>query len=262
MVRLLSFAFVSATGRIESVEKDTRGRSEPMHDAYEPEGEPRERCKDNRESAENMRRLLARRVFHWNQMRRTSMSYNAVPHTKLGKDILPESDEVPFSVEQEILDAFEAWIIDDVYWYMRETVNSMGIGCYVNIRFSENGRTEILRSNNALNITISPYLCLLAHTPAVYDLKDAGKAWDFYVRLVDRLYAQLEEDGYRLSARDSLERPLSGKGFVLEGMRDMGFARLTIQWADEELAESLERLEYTSQLDALESGVPLDDIFA
>lgn len=216
---------------------------------------------DNRLDANELRGLLARRVFHWNQMRRTSLSYNAVPHTKEGKHVLSQDEAVPDEIEREILDAFKAWVIDDVYWYMRECVNSMGIGIYVNIRFSEHDRMEISRSNNALNIIISPSLCLLAHTPAIYDL-DKQKAEDFYLELVDELYEMLKADGFMLSARDSWERRMEASEVVLSGMRDMGEVRLTIQWADDELAADLEKLEYASQLDALESGVPLEDILA
>lgn len=217
---------------------------------------------ENSKTASEMRNLLAHRVFHWNQMRKTMLSYNAVPDSKYNKDILSERTDVPAEMEQDILNAFKSWIIDDVYWYMRESVNSMGIGIYVHIRFSEHDRTEITRSNNALNITIAPYLCLLAHTPAIYDLKDVEKAQQFYTELVDDLYTALSQDGYTISARDSWERPIKASDAVLEGMRDTGYVRLTIQWADEELAAGLEQLEYESQIDAFDAGVPLEDILA
>lgn len=122
----------------------------------------------NRTTADEMRFLMTERAFRWNKMRRTRICYNAVPSSKHGKDIVPDEEVTP-ELENEVLEALKWWIIDDVYWYFRECVESMGIGVYLDIDYKNisSSSTEVLdRSNNALNIHFSSYLLMLSHPPS------------------------------------------------------------------------------------------------
>lgn len=197
---------------------------------------------DNRMDADKFRRLLASRVAHWNQMRHTAV------------DIAGE--------DEECISAFRRWLIDDVYWYARECVNSMGIGIYVDLVNLRSDRTQVQRINNRLRITIGPSLELLAHTPASYTFKTKNGQDAFFASLVNELVGMLEEDGFVLSGRDSMDRTLAWKDYVHEGMRDMGIVRLTVQWADMRYADLVENIEWDSQLDAIAAGVPVEDVLA
>lgn len=204
--------------------------------------------------------MLAHRVFRWNQMHRfvqppkDGISLRASSHT---------SSPVPIPTSEEALAAYKWWIVDQVFWYMHECVTSMGIGVHVDILYSmADTDSSIKHENNKLVITLSRHLLFISYTPACYTFADDDEAFGFYKDVVDEIYRLLDAGGFDIQAREMNDTVLEASGVVREGMRDMGRVRLTIRWASDEYADALEKLFDVSQLDALDAGVPLEDIVA
>lgn len=218
----------------------------------------------NRATADEMRFLMTERAFRWNKMRRTRICYNAVPSSEHGKNIVPDEEVTP-ELENEVLEALKWWIIDDVYWYFRECVESMGVGVYLDIGYKNvsSSSPEVLdRSNNALNIHFSPYLVILSHTPVICDISSPERAWEFCVDVVETLYTCLEEDGYRLSMRTASSQRIEDTAALIDKIEERGYVQLAVTWSDMEYADMVDQFEYDSQLDALRNGVPIEDILA
>lgn len=217
----------------------------------------------NRRSAAETRAMLLERTFRWNQMRRTQICYNAVPSSKHGKSIVADGD-VTASLEDEILEAFKWWIVDDMYWYIRECVESMGIGIYLEMDFVESDELKdvIERKNGVLHIRISTRMVMLAHTPAICDVSSTRRARAFFDDVARSICKCLEDDGYMIAARDSSGRRFAATDTVLDGMRELERVRIDVMWATMEEADQMDRLEYESQLDAVRGGVPIEDVLA
>ena len=222
----------------------------------------------HRLSAAQARFALASRVFAWNQMRRSDASYAAVPETRCGKDIA-SNEEVAAGgeLEEEILSAFRAWICEDVYWYIREALASMCVGVDIVISFSPSASSPsltdtITRTGNGLCISISPYLQLLAYTPAIHEISTQERAECFFAEVACDVVGSLREDGYDVYGLDSWVREMPMSEIVLGGMISQRKVRMRVRWATDEYAAAIEKLQDEAQMDALRAGVPIEDILA
>lgn len=213
-------------------------------------------------SHHDLEMMLAHRVFRWNQMHRFVQAPTADSTGTLRQ--YERNKSVPvLPTKEEALAAYKWWIVDQVFWYMYECVMSMGVGVHVDLLYSMGaGDSSIKHENNKLVITLSRHLVFISYTPSCYTFDDDDAAFEFYKSVVNELYETLDTGGFDVEAREMNDAKLEATEVVREGMRDMGRVRLTIRWASDEYADALEKLFDVSQLDALDAGVPLEDIIA
>lgn len=213
-------------------------------------------------SRHDLEMMLAHRVFRWNQMHRFVQAPAADSTGTLRQYECNKSVPV-LPTKEEALTAYKWWIVDQVFWYMQECVMSMGVGVHVDLLYSMGaGDSSIKHENNKLVVTLSRHLVFISYTPSCYAFDNDDAAFEFYKSVIDELYDALDTGGFDVEAREMNDAKLEATEVVREGMRDMGRVRLTIRWASDEYADALEKLFDVSQLDALDAGVPLEDIIA